>query len=75
MTQSNPSSGALRRFWTSRLQPWLSGFLSFLMTLFGLLVFTFILSRAAPIDPALQLVGDHASEATYQQARHQLGLI
>lgn len=74
MTQSNPSSGALRRFWTSRLQPWLSGFLSFLMTLFGLLVFTFILSRAAPIDPALQLVGDHASEATYQQARHQLGL-
>lgn len=74
MTQSTPSIGAMRRFWTRRLQPMMSGFLSFLLTLFGLLVFTFILSRSAPIDPALQLVGDHASEATYQQARHQLGL-
>jgi len=57
-----------------RIKSWFGGFLSFLLTLFGLLVFTFILSRAAPIDPALQLVGDHASEATYQQARHELGL-
>ncbi len=69
-----PSSGSLSRLWTSRFQPLLSGFLSFVLTLFGLLIFTFLLSRAAPIDPALQLVGDHASEATYQQARQQLGL-
>jgi len=63
-----------RRARISRIKSWLGGFSSFLLTLFGLLVFTFILSRAAPIDPALQLVGDHASEATYQQARHELGL-
>lgn len=74
MTQTTPSTGVLRPFWTSRLQQGLHGVLSFLLTLCGLLVFTFILSRTAPIDPALQLVGDHASEATYQQARHQLGL-
>ncbi|CAM3793829.1 putative D,D-dipeptide transport system permease protein DdpB [Vibrio aerogenes CECT 7868] len=74
MTQHIQSSGAERRLWTNRFQHWLGGFLSFLLTLLGLLVFTFILSRSAPIDPALQLVGDHASEATYQQARHQLGL-
>ncbi len=74
MTQTNPSSGAVHRFWTRRLAPVLGGVLSFVLTLAGLLVFTFLLSRAAPIDPALQLVGDHASEATYQQARQQLGL-
>lgn len=52
-----------------RLQQGFTGLASFALTLLGLLVFTFLLSRAAPIDPALQLVGDHASEATYQQAR------
>lgn len=57
-----------------RLQQGFTGLASFALTLLGLLVFTFLLSRAAPIDPALQLVGDHASEATYQQARAELGL-
>lgn len=62
------------RPWLSHSRRLASGLISLILTLFGLLVFTFILSRAAPIDPALQLVGDHASQATYQQARHQLGL-
>ncbi|MGO1298244.1 MAG: ABC transporter permease [Vibrio sp.] len=74
MSTTTSSTGAWRRFWITRLQPLLGGFLSLMFTLFGLLIFTFILSRSAPIDPALQMVGDHASEATYQQAREQLGL-
>lgn len=62
------------RRWLRRGHSAFNALVSFVLTLFGLLIFTFTLSRAAPIDPAQQLVGDHASEATYQQARHQLGL-
>jgi peptide/nickel transport system permease protein len=50
------------------------GLLSVLLTLAGLLVITFAMSAASPIDPALQQVGDHASAATYAQARHALGM-
>jgi peptide/nickel transport system permease protein len=35
---------------------------------------TFAMTRLSPIDPALQLVGDHASQSTYEQARLELGL-
>jgi peptide/nickel transport system permease protein len=45
-----------------------------LATLLGLLLVTFSLSSLSPIDPALQLVGDHASVSSYAQARHALGL-
>lgn len=55
-----------------------SGFLvwagTFALTIFGLLVVTFALSLTSAADPALHKVGDHASEAVYQQARHDLGL-
>ncbi|WP_110027079.1 ABC transporter permease [Mangrovibacter plantisponsor] len=44
------------------------------LTLLGLLVITFSLSALSPVDPVLQIVGDHASVSTYQQVRHQLGL-
>lgn len=47
---------------------------SFALTLFGLALVTFAMTRLSPIDPALQLVGDHASQSTYQQARVELGL-
>jgi peptide/nickel transport system permease protein len=47
---------------------------TFALTLFGLLVVTFALSLTSAADPALHKVGDHASEAVYQQARHDLGL-
>ncbi len=67
------SAGAARRYWRwgGRL---LGGALSLALTLLGLLLFTFMLSHLAPIDPALQVAGDHASEATYAQVRHELGL-
>ena len=44
------------------------------LTLAGLLSVTFSFSVLSPVDPALQLVGDHASKATYERARHELGL-
>ncbi|SLM63464.1 MULTISPECIES: ABC transporter permease [Dickeya] len=52
----------------------LGGVVSLCLTLFGLLFFTFLLTHLAPIDPALPVAGEHASEATYQQIRQQLGL-
>jgi peptide/nickel transport system permease protein len=47
---------------------------SFILTLFGLALVTFAMTRLSPIDPAQQLVGDHASQSSYQQARLELGL-
>lgn len=44
------------------------------LTLAGLLLVTFSFSALSPVDPALQLVGDHASKASYERARHELGL-
>lgn len=48
--------------------------LSLVLTVIGLLAVTFAMSAFSPIDPALQQVGDHASAASYAQARHALGL-
>ena len=44
------------------------------VTLAALLCVTFALSSLSPVDPALKKVGDHASGASYEQARHELGL-
>jgi peptide/nickel transport system permease protein len=48
--------------------------LSFALMLLVLLLVTFLIGKAAPIDPVLQVVGDRASPEAYQQARHNLGL-
>lgn len=48
--------------------------LTLALTLFGLLLVTFALSTLSPVDRVLQIVGDHASQSTYDQVRHQLGL-
>jgi peptide/nickel transport system permease protein len=47
---------------------------SFAITLLALVLVTFAMTRLSPIDPALQLVGDHASQSSYEQARLELGL-
>ena len=52
----------------------LQGLFTLLPTLFGLLLVTFSLSALSPVDRVLQIVGDHASQSTYDQVRHQLGL-
>ncbi|WHS99710.1 peptide ABC transporter permease [Pantoea sp. SGAir0180] len=73
MAHSASSAGSTRHFWrrAGRLS---SGLLSLVITLSGLLAFTFMLSHLSPIDPVQQIAGDHASEATYAQVRHDLGL-
>ncbi len=52
----------------------LQGLFTLLLTLFGLLLVTFSLSALSPVDRVLQIVGDHASQSTYDQVSHQLGL-
>lgn len=45
-----------------------------LLTLFGLLLATFLIARVVPIDPVLAVVGDRASAEVYQRVRLELGL-
>lgn len=42
--------------------------------LFALVLVVFTLQKVAPVDPVVALVGDKASPAVYQAARHKLGL-
>ena len=42
------------------------GCASFALTLLGLVLVTFAMTRLSPVDPALQMVGDHASQSTYE---------
>ncbi|MGH7087884.1 MAG: ABC transporter permease [Stellaceae bacterium] len=44
------------------------------VTLFGLLLVTFLIARVVPIDPVLAAVGDRASAETYARVRAQMGL-
>jgi peptide/nickel transport system permease protein len=55
-------------------QALLRSLFTLLITLLALLLVTFSISMLSPIDPARQLVGDHASESSYQQMRKTLGL-
>ncbi|CAM3442849.1 peptide ABC transporter permease [Rouxiella silvae] len=73
MIDSTPPVGLFRQGWrwSGRL---VGGLVSLMLTLLGLLAFTFALSHLAPLDPTLQIAGDHASEATYAQVRKDLGL-
>ena len=48
--------------------------LSFALMLLVLLLVTFLIGKAAPIDPVLQVVGDRASPEAYQEARQRMGL-
>ena len=73
MTLSATDAGRARQFWR-RGGRVVTSLLSLLVTLLGLLAFTFMLSHLSPVDPVLQIAGDHASESTYQQVRHDLGL-
>ncbi|MDO9524407.1 MAG: ABC transporter permease [Gemmobacter sp.] len=44
------------------------------LTFLGLLAITFVIGRVVPIDPVLAVVGDRASQATYDAARAAMGL-
>lgn len=47
---------------------------SLVLMLFALLLVTFLIGKAAPIDPVLKVVGDRATPEVYEQARIALGL-
>ena len=47
---------------------------SVILTLFGLLVVTFLIGRVVPIDPVLAVVGDRATAEVYERVRQELGL-
>src|SRR5215472_14777302 len=61
-----------------RLRHLLSGggslLFSLFVTFFGLLLVTFVIGRLMPIDPVLAVVGDRATQATYNQVRAEMGL-
>lgn len=44
------------------------------VTFLGLLVVTFLIGRVVPVDPVLAVVGDRASQSTYDRAFVELGL-
>ncbi|WP_298435193.1 ABC transporter permease [uncultured Jannaschia sp.] len=60
------------------LAPWFTGTLktvgSIAATMLGLLFVTFIIGRVMPIDPVLAIVGERASQSTYDAVYQQLGL-
>ncbi len=44
------------------------------LTIFGLLLVTFLIGRVVPIDPVLAVVGDRAPADVYERVRLELGL-
>ena len=44
------------------------------VTLFGLVMMTFLIARVVPVDPVLTVVGDRAPEAVYNRVKHEMGL-
>ena len=44
------------------------------ITLFGLVLITFLIGRVVPIDPVLAIVGDRAPQDVVERTRHEMGL-
>jgi peptide/nickel transport system permease protein len=57
-----------------RPHPTFSAIASVPVTLFGLLLVTFLIGRVMPIDPVIAIVGDHATPDVIARVRLQLGL-
>ncbi|MBC2835224.1 ABC transporter permease [Gemmobacter straminiformis] len=57
-----------------RLRMVLGFVVSLVVTIFGLLLVTFIIGRVVPIDPILSIVGERATQAQIEAARVALGL-
>jgi peptide/nickel transport system permease protein len=57
-----------------RLRRGAAGLSSVPVTLLGLILLTFLIGRAMPIDPVIAVVGDHAPADVVARARVELGL-
>lgn len=62
------------KFVKAVLRGGLRALLTLALTLVGLLLATFVIQRASPIDPVIRVVGDHASPETYRAAYVELGM-
>jgi len=58
----------------ARLSAVLATFSSVPITLFGLILITFLIGRVMPIDPVIAIVGDHAPPDVIARVRVELGL-
>ena len=58
----------------ARLRATLSSLASVPITLGGLILVTFLIGRAVPIDPVIAIVGDHATPDVIARVRLELGL-
>jgi len=58
----------------ARLSAVLATFSSVPITLFGLILITFLIGRVMPIDPVIAIVGDHAPPDVVARVRVELGL-
>jgi peptide/nickel transport system permease protein len=58
----------------TKLRPALAGIASVPITLLGLVLVTFLIGRAMPIDPTIAIVGDHAPPDVIARVRVELGL-
>ena len=57
-----------------RLRAFAAAAASVPITLFGLVLVTFLIGRVMPIDPTIAIVGDHAPPDVIAAVRAQLGL-
>jgi peptide/nickel transport system permease protein len=75
MAQASENGGARSR---APLPLWVTGTLktvgSIAVTMLGLVFITFVIGRVMPIDPVLAIVGERASQSTYNAVYTQLGL-
>ena len=58
----------------NRLRSFAATAASIPITLFGLVLITFLIGRVVPIDPVLAVVGDRAPQDVVERTRHEMGL-
>jgi peptide/nickel transport system permease protein len=75
MDSNRPEQGMTRwLFARTLLRGGTRTLLTLALTLVGLLLATFLIQRASPIDPVLRVVGDHASPEAYRAAYLDMGM-
>jgi peptide/nickel transport system permease protein len=57
-----------------RFRPFLTMVASVPITLFGLVLITFLIGRVVPVDPVLAVVGDRAPQDVVERTRREMGL-
>lgn len=69
-----PSKADRSHLGRGRVVGLLSSLLGVLVTLFGLILLTFLIGRTMPIDPVVAIVGDKAPAEVVERIRRELGL-